>query len=708
MKSLYRNSLKTIKYIKMKPFATLLAVSLIQTASLFAGNTIDTLAQQKQHFYEAKTELESMLSGKQPLDYERAVFLTENVYWNNQYDYSVYKSVIDFHVNNIKMIAEANRKEQNQNFKATIFETEEQKHQNYNNLLYNWAIFTYLTDTTIVPFVENSRKSLYFHLPYTYPVNDPMAVLNWSNSQTFNLLNNKSANCFAQTAFFKILSERLNTGANISLAPSHAFISHTNTKGTTYNIELPTRSFPGAGSIMTYTYTPVDAVRSGIAMRTLNDKQSIALCFVYLAKAFEHKFDCKTNDFIIQCAQTALQYDSLNLNAMLLKVEVLEEKIVHKHKTVVQLQLDKEFKEYQNLITLLYNKGYREMPLDMKNLIIDHLKKDSTNFILANHTPRGFQSINPKDDRYATLSWGKFDEVHEPKRIEQYQRTLFDTKTMKITKFVTADTLYNNYPFDPVIAAWQIDPLFAKYPSVSPYSAFANNPIVFIDKDGKEPNRYQSGTIDDFFNQFKNINNYKDKSGNLLKLDNVSSIYAYLKENSSTAIRYVYTEKNGWIDMNHVFSVFENGKTATDALEPLSGNPYAREYLFNGAGAKSYYSYEDLPSNKFASNINIYNYVPSTFGIGSTVQQSGSQLMSTIKTAFTDAGATCPDKAPNWNQIPANEDRTVLMDKSGYVQELTSKELKTGLYVPQNHSSTSYNLDNFPAAPTSLEKTTSN
>jgi len=322
-----------------------------------------------------------------------------------------------------------------------------------------------------------------------------MAVLDWSNSQIFNLLNNKSANCFAQTSLFKILSKRLNTGANIGVAPSHTYITHTNTKGSTYNIELPTRSFPGAGSIMTYTYTPLDAVRSGIAMRTLNDKQSVALCLVYLAKAFEHKFESKTNDFITQCAKSALQYDSLNLNAMLLKAEVLEEKIVHKHKTVVQLQLDKEFKEYQNLIALLYNKGYREMPLDMKNLIIDHLKKDSTNFILANHTPRGFQSINPKDDRYATLSWGKFDEVHEPKRIEQFQRTLLDTKTMKITKFVTADTLYNNYPFDPVIAAWQIDPHGFKYPSMSPYSAFANNPIAFVDRDGNDFEFYKQDGV---------------------------------------------------------------------------------------------------------------------------------------------------------------------------------------------------------------------
>jgi hypothetical protein len=171
---------------------------------------------------------------------------------------------------------------------------------------------------------------------------------------------------------------------------------------------------------------------------------------------------------------------------MLLKAEVLEENIVNKKKSIAQLQKDNEFKTYQSLIVSLFEKGYREMPLDMKNLIINRLQKDSIGLILTDHTPKGFQTINPKDDRYATLSWGMFDEVHEPKLVEQYSRTLLNINTRKITKFVTADTLYNKYPIDPVVFAWQVDPLAAKYPMMSPYMAFADNPIYYLDKDGRE------------------------------------------------------------------------------------------------------------------------------------------------------------------------------------------------------------------------------
>ena len=43
-------------------------------------------------------------------------------------------------------------------------------------------------------------------------------------------------------------------------------------------------------------------------------------------------------------------------------------------KYIAYLKKDKEFTVYEKLIAALYVKGYREMPLDMKNSIINKLK----------------------------------------------------------------------------------------------------------------------------------------------------------------------------------------------------------------------------------------------------------------------------------------------------------------------------------------------
>jgi hypothetical protein len=149
----------------------------------------------------------------------------------------------------------------------------------------------------------------------------------------------------------------------------------------------------------------------------------------------------------------------------------------------------------------------------------------------------------------------------------------------------------------------------------------------------------------------------------------------------------------------------QNGKIPTDELEPISGNKILRDNFLHGNGAKSYYSYEDLPSNKFANTIDCNQ--PDTiteYGVIDGKAKEGEELFKAIESKFVNAKATNPESAPNWKKIPEKEDRNVLYDEDGNVRELKTAELNTGKYVPQNHSSKPYKLDNFPAAPTSLEK----
>lgn len=515
----------------MKQTTTLFAILLFLVSFSFAQETSDSISQHKQCFFDSKTQIENMLMGKDSLDYQKAVFLSENPYWDNMISYKVFSRLIDFHAENISYIAETNRDEASQNFSATFLETEQQKREKYNNLLYNWAIYTYISDTTLFTYQLDSLNVLYAHLPYTYSTQDPQALLNWSHSQVLHLLQNKSANCNALTSFYKIFAERFQTNADISIAPGHIYITHTNQKDIHYNVELANNAFPKTGTIMTLTYTPLQAVQNGIALRALNVQEATALCLVNLAKAYEHTFNTKSSDFQYECATTVLQYDSLNLNAMLLQAEVLEQRVIATQKTIAELQSNREFQEYQNLITKLYKKGYREMPLEMKNQIINRLFKDSTFISITDHTPKGFQTISPPNERYATVSSGMFEEVHEPKDFEQYGRAIFNTQTNTITQFVTADSLYNNYPIDPVVSAWQIDPLAHEFPSMSPYSAFANNPIIFIDPDGRKVVFAEGVSVEfkKYFAEAVKYLNEKDASAMLAKLEDSDIVY-YIKE----------------------------------------------------------------------------------------------------------------------------------------------------------------------------------
>jgi hypothetical protein len=435
----------------------------------------------KSYFISAKQGIENMLNGKEQPNYEKAIFLIENAYYENNIDNHSFNFALQNQVNYINELIYTNYDFEASNPKPTLLCSKEQLEQQYKKALANWAIYTYITSN--IGFLDSNILS--YHKKFNYSFTDPMASKDWTNSLVINLNNTHKGNCFALSSLFKILSNRLNSEAKLCTAPSHIYISHKDNKGISYNVELGSKSFVGTGTLSTLTHSTTESIKNDIALRELNEKQSVALCLVYLAKGFEHKFNNTTDDFILQCAETTIKYDDKNLNALLLKAEYLENKLTAQHKTITQLQTQKEFQEYQTLIANLYNLGYREIPLQMKNQLIKGWSRDTITK-LANITYASSEANLSKllETRQASLSWGLFEENFTDKPTERISNTLFNTKTKKIISFNKEQILYNNYNFDPIVFAWNIDPLAHKYPSLSPYSFVANNPMIFTDQTG--------------------------------------------------------------------------------------------------------------------------------------------------------------------------------------------------------------------------------
>ncbi len=454
------------------------ALTFLLPAFAAAYDSGDIAARQ---YREAFQELRHMLEGKAPLSYERALFRVENAFHNNTLDSLRYRHILDTHTRRIRKLMDANRDYTAQNFRPSLSESITLQQARYEKALANWAIFAYMTDTTYI-------GGQYAHLPFHYSFQDPLGTLDWTHTQVTSLLSRGTGNCFALASLFRIFSERLDSEAALCTAPGHIYIRHADHKGVYYNVEVSTRSFAGTGSIATLTYTTDEAVRGGIALRALDTKQSVALCLVYLAKGYLYSQSAPDDSFAMDCAELALRYDSLCLSALLLKAEALENRLLRTHRTPGQWRGDKDFAELESLTCRLYRLGYRQMPLSMKEIIIGRLRKDSTTIRIGatDHTPQPFRAISTEQIPYATLSWGRLEEMHADQPVERYGRTLFDTRSGRITGFARDSVFFNDYFFDPVVFAWQIDPLAHKYPGWSPYTAFENNPIYFNDPSGKE------------------------------------------------------------------------------------------------------------------------------------------------------------------------------------------------------------------------------
>ena len=251
---------------------------------------------------------------------------------------------------------------------------------------------------------------------------------------------------------------------------------------------------------------------------------------------------------------------------------------------------------------------------------------------------------------------------------------------------------YGARQHDPILARWdRIDPLCEKYYSTSPYAYCANNPVMLVDPDGMEPIKEKTGTANEFINLLNNsprhVGNFKGQTAaNYLKsLCNTEwkwsqfrPIPAQTPYFNNKKGRYIYTKKGGWLDMVHF--LFYAGKAYNYKLQKQQANKlikesnsillgqatslykqaimdpvseaiqdgYHQELTDIYAAPQSAYSYEDLPTYKIGA----------IFGADFFDPNSDLSFSEQLFLYLQTLGATDPQNAPNYNQLPSDEQKT--------------------------------------------------
>lgn len=324
-------------------------------------------------YHEAYEIVDSMLTGKSPLSFRKAVFTTENAYVDGMLDTSMVNKEISILIKLTKALLSSNLTTYSDIVKDNI---EKQA-----------AIFKLLTDT--IPIIIDS-VNIFFHTPYMYDFEDMWGQKDWINMFVSKLLKSGKGNCHSMPYLYEILAEEFKIPAYLAFAPNHIYIKQHCKKTGWFNTELTSATFPVDAWIMASGYVHLDAIRNGLYMDTLSLRQSVAYCLLDLAHGYQKKFGKSNPDFVIRCCNTVLKYHPVNVNAMLTKAEA-QKYFIDARMKETGVQLPKElfaddsikatYTDMEQTYVRLHQLGYRRMPEEMYLQWMGMLKNEPEKYI---------------------------------------------------------------------------------------------------------------------------------------------------------------------------------------------------------------------------------------------------------------------------------------------------------------------------------------
>lgn len=312
---------------------------------------------QESLFEESFETLNEMLEDSTKYNFKNAVFSVENAYNYGTLDTVYINQELTTRYVLIMMLLKSRKLDYHQ--KDSI---------NVNKYA---SLFTIMNDTIPIKFKKDED---FIYIPYRYDFDDPFGHEDWNNMSVSKLLQTGKGNCHSLPYLYKILAEEIGIDAHLALAPNHVYIKHRSEKDGWYNTELTSGIFPIDAWIMASGYVHIDAIRNGMYMKALNDKETIALCLIDLAQAYEKRFPYHNGDFVLKCSELALKQYPQFSNALLMNIEAKRRQIetflrkkraefptdIAKYPETVQL-----FKEIEEQIVNIHNLGYRKMPEEM-------------------------------------------------------------------------------------------------------------------------------------------------------------------------------------------------------------------------------------------------------------------------------------------------------------------------------------------------------
>lgn len=201
-------------------------------------------------FYrEALAEITQMLEGKKQLSLKKAVFLSENAWFENRQQYEWFCNDISAGTDIIK---------------AAI---QQAGHDTTNQTARKWMLQKYMADTVVLK--DSAGKPTFYHLPYQYDFEDPFGKTDWSKMFVTKLLGTRQGQCHSMPLLYLILAEELDIDARLTYSPGHSYIKVQNGKGEWFNYETTNGQYSTDSWVLSSGYVKAEAVKNGVYLKKM-------------------------------------------------------------------------------------------------------------------------------------------------------------------------------------------------------------------------------------------------------------------------------------------------------------------------------------------------------------------------------------------------------------------------------------------------------
>jgi hypothetical protein len=318
---------------------------------IFPGSYI-AQGQSPINYAHALLELQSMLQGKPPISFEKAVLLTEQTYFGDAFDPQEWGQSLD----ELEALCRANAKK-----RVLMYEGKEK-----DQISLYAAIFSVMTGTLDILTNEGMAQNF----PFLYDFTNIWGHRDWSQMFVSKLLSTGTGQRHSLPLLYKILADECGLPSYLAFSPAHSYIRYQDERGQWNNFELTNGHLVSDSWILASGYIQSEALRSGIYMDTLREKGTISYCIVDLAIGYGVKYGMDA--FVAECTDLALKHDPNGLQGWLIRSDyqtVLTQYVVKQVGNVTETTLSKRYpqahaqvQKFQSIYAQIDRMGYKPMP----------------------------------------------------------------------------------------------------------------------------------------------------------------------------------------------------------------------------------------------------------------------------------------------------------------------------------------------------------